>query len=543
MHVYIPVYIPTSSQTLHPLQYFRVIVSEYELDKQDYITYLNCLGLPHHYFNFDSIGTVPTTFSRSLLIPKNVLPVHVEGMEYDFALEAEDVPAYFDFVRTTVALENQRPAFKVRSKAPKTNSIHSLFSLHSIDSIRQTGQEWIGELSEIPVQEEVDPVLVFEYTNRNDSVEYAAKWQILQGYFGSKLRYYVKPADTPRIVWRTSPSLWTVVEPTIPHITSLLRPHCLTLHQLSTGHLIPEKADGSWEMLLGTQVFPQVTIVSTLTLYKTYLIWKKPTQVLETWLYAEECMFLRQLMQSSFSFSLEHAYGLFSSKRHSKLSLTSTPQTIHTIQVQPVDKKESAWETIHPAAQPDQAGVKKELRRLLLEFEDKLGGGEPLPMYLQQYAFLLYLLQQSKDRSRDLEPVIQLFQQTKMDLQGIQIYEIQVQALLSPNTAFLEGELEARIFLELFQFPLEVRLPEQKTKLFQRLVHAFSTQVIQSIEGKRAASSQVWDAFLQFLRRKKLDFVGFFGSQMEFNEVLRELGWEQKRIAQGKVWIGMEIKQ
>ncbi len=553
MHVYIALYIPTPpTSSLHPLPspyYVRVFLSEFSISAEQYRTYLGFLGKSHHGSRFECVGSVPATFSRGSLLPQNATTITVDGVDYDFTLESEEeVLEYMKFVRTMAALESQRPVFRPRQE--QALSVATETPLVFYVNIQQTGQQWNDEyMTSIPSDE---CVLLFEYTEQSN--ELFTQWKLIQQHFGSKLRYFIRHTqDSPKIMirWR---SCWKVLNPTIPNIYTELRPQSTIIHQLNTGHLIHEAENGSWEMLLGTQVFPNVSIVSTLIMYRTWLTWKRPSQVLETWMREEERVILLELMnpEKKLMFSLEHAYGLFATNRHSKLTLphltsVSLPEltSLKPMEVvQPVDKKEKLWDCIHPVSAPDTSVYRKELKELLLEFE-KTKEGPLAPQEIQQYAFLLHLLQLAKDRSRDIDPVIKLFRQTKMDLQGTEVSLHQVQSLLTSNTAFLEGEdvLEARVFLELFQSPLELRLPDQKTKLFQRLIHAYSAQCLRSMEGKRTPASQIWDGFLQFLRTKRLDYVGFFGSQMEFNEVMRELGWEQKRISTGKVWINMELTQ
>lgn len=561
MHVYITLYIPTpptsSSLSSIPSPYYvRVFLSEFRITAEQYRMYLSFLGKSHHGSQIEWVGSVPATFSRGVLLPQEAKAITVDGIDYDFTLESEEeVLEYMKFVRTMVALESQRPVFKPRQEhAPSTTiNTDTTATPHAFYvNIQQTGQQWNDEyITTIPSEE---CVLLYEYTEKYN--ELYTQWLLIQQHFGSKLRYYIRQTEkTPQILirWR---SCWKVLNPTIPNICAELRPQSMIIHQLTTGHLIHEAENGSWEMLLGTQVFPNVSIVSTLILYRTWLTWKRPTQVLETWLRDEERELLLELMnpEKKMIFSLEHAYGLFATNRHSKLSLPriaplslslpSLPSLSTPDNIQPVDKKETSWDAIQPVKQPDASVYKKELKELLLEFEKTKEGPAAHPE-IQQYAFLLYLLQLAKDRSRDIDPVIKLYRQTKMDLQGTEVSIKQVQSLLTQNTAFLEGEdvLEARVFLELFQSPLELRLPDQKTRLFQKLIQTYSAHCLRTLEGKRTPASQIWDGFLTFLRGKKLDYVGFFGTQMEFNENMRELGWEQKRISTGKVWINMELIQ
>ncbi len=568
MYVYIATYTPThptSPDILHPLPslcYVRLILSPLTLTGEEYRTYLGFLGLPHHFTSFQYIGTVSDGIARTILLPHDTPVVSVEGMEYDMALEStEELEEYLKFVRTTVALEGQRPTFALPRRATTTtaatnpiaiNSLHSLQSLHipTVDMIRQTAREWEGKLSDIPVLGEEDPVLVFCYTIGQDSAEMARQWRLILQHFGSKLRYFIQQSESPQLLWRLRGGGWLHVSPCVAQIEGLLRPSYKTIHQLITGHLIDERENAIWETLLGTQVFPNVSIVATLTLYKTYISLKKPNQVLESWLTETQRDFLQQLMESGVSFSLEHAFGLFTSNKHQSLRLplgrsSSVPQQRSTVQAR--DAQASPWQSVEPsvqAVQPETTAVQKELRRLLVEYQET-SEGPAAPVDLQPYIFLLHLLHESKDRSKDMEPVLRLFRQTKMDLHGTVVSCHQLMTLLSENTAFLEGEeeevLEARLFLELFQYPFEVRLPEQKTKLFRLLLQMFSRQCLKAAEGKRAAASEVWLAFLAFLRRHKLDFVGFFGTQMEFNEIMREFGWSQKRIATGKVWTNLEV--
>jgi hypothetical protein len=151
----------------------------------------------------------------------------------------------------------------------------------------------------------------------------------------------------------------------------------------------------------------------------------------------------------------------------------------------------------------------------------------------------------------DYSALIEYFKKTNMDLQEVPFSAANLTILyplLANNTDFLEDAtapeglslLEARVLLSLYQYPLEYRNPQQQIQLFQLIVKEFAKTLKVSEEG-RVAAKALWDAFLAFLRKHRLDYVGFFGTQQEFNEILKDQGWEQKRVAAGKVWLKMEL--
>ncbi len=229
-----------------------------------------------------------------------------------------------------------------------------------------------------------------------------------------------------------------------------------------------------------------------------------------------------------------------------------------------VDTFACGWETVNttPEKTLDAATLKQQLAALLQEFrKSHAAAAAAAPQEQQQqsptlfqHGFLLYLLhRQQKDRSTtsslDYTQIIQYYKQSKMDLQGATFSGANatlLYPLLAKNTECIECAtpvdgltiLEARVLLSLYQYPLEYRNPQQQVLLFQMLVKEFA-KGLKAVEEGRVGAKVLWEAFLGFLRKVRLEFVGFFGSHQEFNEVLWELGWEQKRVASGKVWLRM----
>jgi hypothetical protein len=83
--------------------------------------------------------------------------------------------------------------------------------------------------------------------------------------------------------------------------------------------------------------------------------------------------------------------------------------------------------------------------------------------------------------------------------------------------------------------------PEKhKDFLYQSVVQTFAEVFLRREVSAKLASSAAWDSFTDFLKRPVFKGVSEFGSQVTFNTVLKGLGFEHKRIASGKVWVGVE---
>jgi hypothetical protein len=83
--------------------------------------------------------------------------------------------------------------------------------------------------------------------------------------------------------------------------------------------------------------------------------------------------------------------------------------------------------------------------------------------------------------------------------------------------------------------------PEKhKDFLYQSVVQTFAEVFLRRESSAKLASSAAWDSFTDFLKRPVFKGVSEFGSQVTFNTVLKGLGFEHKRIASGKVWVGVE---
>jgi hypothetical protein len=228
-----------------------------------------------------------------------------------------------------------------------------------------------------------------------------------------------------------------------------------------------------------------------------------------------------------------------------------------------LDAYACGWETIKETTvekRPEADVLRKQVQELIREFKESYAPLQSPPLMtisptLFQHGFLLYILHKQKStRSQttmDYSALIEYFKKTNMDLQEVVFSAANLTILyplLDNNTDFLEYStapeglslLEARVLLSLYQYPLEYQNPQQQIQLFQLIVKEFAKTLKVSEEG-RVAAKALWDSFLAFLRKHRLDYVGFFGTQQEFNEILKDLGWEQKRVAAGKVWLKMEL--
>jgi hypothetical protein len=98
--------------------------------------------------------------------------------------------------------------------------------------------------------------------------------------------------------------------------------------------------------------------------------------------------------------------------------------------------------------------------------------------------------------------------------------------------------LEVRVCLAMYRHPLAYKWSDNKSLLFRLVVQTFQMAHCGPSRQVMAAST-LWGHWLTFLRQHDLEFAGMFGNQAEFNDIMRDLGWEQKRQASGKVWMNM----
>ena len=91
---------------------------------------------------------------------------------------------------------------------------------------------------------------------------------------------------------------------------------------------------------------------------------------------------------------------------------------------------------------------------------------------------------------------------------------------------------------------LKGQTPERQGDfVFQTVVQMFAETFLQKDASAKLASSVAWDSFNDFLKHPLFSekvSVTEYGSQVSFNTTLKGLGFEQKRIASGKVWLGVK---
>lgn len=234
-----------------------------------------------------------------------------------------------------------------------------------------------------------------------------------------------------------------------------------------------------------------------------------------------------------------------------------------------LDTHACGWEAVKtvPEKTPASGDVRQQLLTMIHAFKNGYTSYPTIPesMYssipvqdlqkLYQYGFLLYLIDQKYDQksieisTSDYQRMIDSYKQSNMDLQGVEFTHVHIMilyALLTKDTAFLEyilptaESLEMRLVFSLCKYAMEYRNPEHYTVVYQTMIKEFAKELTKDEDG-RVGAKALWDVFLLFLRKQKMDYVGFLGTQQEFNDVMRDLGWEQKRIAAGKVWLKMKL--
>lgn len=569
MHAYIHTFIPARAEaTLAPLWpteaiQVRLFLSPHRVTREAYTQYLAWLGCADQLTEWHDFGPVPVT--KETLLPPGSRPTQVGPIAYNFMLESlDDYTAYLEFVRQTLAVEAARPVFKpqARMAAKAAEAAEAIKDPFVIPLFQQVDDRIVESRQGL----EGEPTFVLEHpAHPTESHRAYGLWSWARSQFEDRAKFVRCITNTnkePSLLYPVSRHCWMVCT-TQEAILDYMATHQQILHELSTGHVVAERQAGPWDRgtawgkLVGTEAMPHVKIVTTLVLQGT-ILQKRGENMLEMQLTPEQLAMIRPFFECGERFSLSALYALFAkphTSRPPKLptfvpdipfrSPVNPSATEATIEAR--DTFSCDWEVVKATAPvtPAAAKIREELQALQHEFRTSCPtdatATEEVPPVAFQYGFLLYLLKrQAENRLEDYRPHVDMYKQgMRLGDFGPEHRPI-LTHLLAPNTEFLApvARLEQRILLSIYQYPVDLKVGY--ADLFALVVKDFAAKGLKPAEG-RVGAKAVWDAFLGYLRGHRLDYVGFFGSQHEFNDVLRDLGWEQKRMAAGKVWLKMEL--
>lgn len=570
MHAYIHTFIPTRTETilapLWPTEVLqvRLFLSPHRVGREEYTQYLGWLGCADQLTEWHDFGQVPDTVTKASLLPPNIHSTQVGPIVYDFMLESlDDYTAYLEFVRQTLAIEAARPVFRPQARTTDAEDPLVMPLFQQVDDRMVESREDLED----------KPTFVLEHpAHPTESHRAYGLWSWARNQFENRVQFYrrVTNCSEPSLLFPVSKHCWMVCKTTEAILDSMAS-HQHILHELSTGHVVTERQGRSmWDRgtalgkLVGTEVMPHVKIVTTLVL-QDHVLQKRGLDMLEMRLAPGQLAMIRPFFECRERFSLAALYALFATphtSRPAKLPtfIPSSPVNPPTLTPTPTfatgstpenpaarDTFSCDWEpvkTVTPVT-PAAAKIREELLALQHEFRTSqpldATAVEDVTAAAFQFGFLLYLLKRQADnRLEDYRHHIDMYKQGLRPDEFTAAHQPILTHLLASNTEFLApvATLEQRILLTIYQYPVELKVGQ--TDLFVLVVKEFATRGLKRGEG-RVGAKAVWDAFLGFLRGHRLDYVGFFGSQQEFNDVLRDLGWEQKRMAAGKVWLKMEL--
>lgn len=589
MYAYIHTFIEKrESHTLSELQptepiHVRLFFAPVYMNKNDYNEYLNWAKEPMC-TEFHSLGKVPPTVTKESLLPPNTTTVQVGQIKYDFVLEAmDDYLNYLEFVRHTLHLEQQRPVFRMKSQ-----HIESKSSEDTMLDLRISMTSKIIECSEI--NEKLPSFLLVHPPIPTTHDIYDLWFKILKLFPDRAAFYRQEQQQEPQILFKAASYCWIACY-SEEDVQTHMNEKQPTLYQLSTGQLIAENPHYIfWEKVLGTDAMSLVKIQKSLTLNGPFLVKKEGEKVLEMRLTNAQLAIVQPFMTNPDirPFSLDALYNLFATPANSKpledplrsgrlvgvntvgaylrsatASLPranesfppiSTPKQKDSKDPEGMDAYACAWESVKtiPKKTPDIESLKSRLQTLLHEFKASVPS-QPSTIQISptlfQHGFLLFLLhKQYNTRSNvvcDYTELIECFKESmELQISFDASYTTILYPLLAENTRWLDTVtpegitiLEAQVLLSIYQYPVEYK-NSQQSLLFQLITKQF----VQTLKREgRVGAKALWEGYLVFLRKYKLDYVGFFGTQQDFNDIVKDAGYERKRMAQGKVWLNMQL--
>jgi hypothetical protein len=539
-------------------------------DKEKYKTYLETIGVPHvgkHCSTFQHLEYMPAHVTRESLLP-NSRPgaCVIDGIPYDFEATKEQLNEYIQFVKTTGMLEQQRPKFDLPMPTKRSISIEE--------------ENWMANSEEIPSDGEEpqgDNVCILElHTDKDCSAIYPIWAEVTKM---PHMRFYVK--TTPHVVSFQNKLPWSILMEThrswftarsiCPYettedIQTWIRETRLenarhTYYKLANGKVLEEKkerwSDFTWKEMMCVLGGPMVLETLHILASSVLLINTEGEVLLPLPIEVERLN--KEVLKD---FQVEDGILRLVLDGFKAVETKEIPPT-QTEEPTAMDDTECMWEQLKEEAKADQKPTdkRKQLRALLQEFrtpplltmgeKEEAAAFDALPIAwndtsVYAYGFLVFLLKKYEaDRSTEMADLITYFKDTGMDMMNVKIPSTACLIPLLDNSVVKrvaavdpKRSLEVRICLAMYRHPLAYKWSDNKSLLFRYAVQTFQMAHCGPSRYSLAAST-LWAHWIAFLRTHDLEFAGMFGNQAEFNDVMRDLGWEQKRQASGKVWMNM----
>lgn len=600
LHAYIPPQDASILATLSaPSIFLRVFTAPVEITRNHYAQYLEFLGHPEHLTDFHDLGAVRDAAGIRAHLLAQQEGKEVDGIAYDIVLEdQQDYERYLTFARQTVKLEAERPVFAFSKTTSSTTepyrNVRVLPEGEGLDTVPNHEEPTL--VLQLPAPAEpIHHVLapwargkptmgsnihcgrLMSAPNRSPIL--SAWSDIVKKYSTTQtvVHFYCHiatsdvAADLPRIMVRVG-NAWEVCD--LTDIEKQLRVKGLFTCRLSTGHMLYD-AEDVWQQVLGKEAMPAVSIEESLELLGSKLTFKKgkkddKDKMLVATLSSEQTGAVMNILKNPAlrPFCLESLYGLFgkppaglppSSMKMRLLGATAKP----TVIPEAVDTFASPWATFSqkPTPSPSYQDLHRMAVKLLADFKawvpppppSSTSREEPPSPTLFFIAFKLFVAKRAQEEKHEVTNHVDVLQyldrcETPLDMGTLEPHHAaHLCALLAPQAKILgDGEemLEMKLLLSLYANPLARASNRQHmSQLFEIVVKKFAELTMARKEGLTVRSCTMWEAFISFLRQHRLDFVGFFGLQTTFNDILRDQGFEQKRLAAGKMWMNVALHQ
>lgn len=293
------------------------------------------------------------SFDTKILCQDNPAPKTKFYFDYDIKIPQNDLSEYLDFVNKTVEFERSRPAFEFNKKDMPEVYDSMTYNIRDISSSEIVGWEesnpfrssyedsctteylamatgkWIDGVRDIMPTTDVPQVLFACNFFSEACINFLPIWQNLAKT--PNIEFYLLPSTseyritglsdefiTPLLFWRTG-SEWTpytgdmTLKGLIPFMTKLKNHEATIIYELSNGVIVEHTDDFPVEYI-GTNIFPDLTVVATLTLQRNILtlegISSGRIQLNEAQINAIKGIFTTGM------FSLEHCFKMWESKKH-----------------------------------------------------------------------------------------------------------------------------------------------------------------------------------------------------------------------------------
>lgn len=581
MHTCIHVYTPTAEKSDVPQGFYvRIIKSENKISKDAYIQYLRLVNAEDQLTEWYEFQTSADMLAMSQE------KVTIGELSYDIFLKSEEVfENYMNYVKASL-LENSSNKEEKKIVYPEwvySRSVNTDCEILDMDK----------SLSDIVCNSHI-PTCVLEHTLMDETLSSDPTirfWKFITKEYKHKIAFYVHVIyeGSPQIKYRTpNDDFWKTLESTTVHVDEILSEYHYTLYELPSRKYVFD-TNNMLKNVLSLSSVNKITFNKCLELIGYTLTLQmndvRKTKVIRPAQYEILKMFLTN--KDLQPFDLEHVYNIFN-----EVIIPQPPQnkietkTHNVCPWEPIQSGNSIaqigedngikwesndiyrckWEEIKSNIEPSSPSMNNNIRGYikhnLYEFQNIKESNEytitriPSPNKLIfQYGFYLYLVKKKHGirhyKERELyTKIIDEYLKSNMDLMDCEFTDKHIHAiypLLSENCLALTDDtiapeklFEIQILLSIYEHSVEIRDISQRNMMFEFIVKQFS-KTLRKNENSRTTAKVVWDEFLEFLSMNKFNYVSSFGSQSDFNCVMQNLGWEQKRIATGKVWLNLEI--